>query len=177
PRLEALEHRDVPSTLMVTTPADTGCWGDGSLRGEILAAASGDQIVFAPSLAGQTITLTSGTELYLAKDLTIQGLGAGLLTVRGCGSRVCEIAPGATDTITCLTVANGVGDTGGGLYNEGTLTLGNCTLSGNAAPAGYGGGVFNTGTLTVNASTLCGNAADNNGGAIFNDTGTLTVSG
>src|SRR5262249_46308999 len=94
PALEALEHRDLPSTCVVTNPSDTGGWGDGSLRGEILAAASGDQIVFAPGLAGQTITLTSGTELYLAKDLTIQGLVAGLLTVRGCGSRVFEIAPG-----------------------------------------------------------------------------------
>src|SRR5215831_15831598 len=94
PRLEALEHRDLPSTLVVTNPSDSGGLGDGSLRGEILAAASGDQIVFDPSLSGQTITLSSGTELLLDKDLTIQGLGADQLTVRGNNNRVFEIAAG-----------------------------------------------------------------------------------
>jgi hypothetical protein len=46
--------------------------GAGSLRAEIAAARSKDTIVFAPSLKGQTITLTSG-ELLIDKDLTIAG--------------------------------------------------------------------------------------------------------
>jgi hypothetical protein len=45
------------STLLVTSPADSG---PGSLRAVIVAAQSGDQIVFDQSLSGQTITLTSG---------------------------------------------------------------------------------------------------------------------
>jgi hypothetical protein len=62
------------------------------------------------------------------------------------------------------------------LYNLGTLTVGNSTLSGNAAPGFYGsgGGIFNFGTLTVSDSTLSGNSALF-GGGIDND-GTLTVS-
>jgi hypothetical protein len=67
PRLEVLEDRTVPSTLTVTSAADSGT---GSLRAEIAAAQSGDTINFAPSLAGQTITLTSG-ELAINKSLTI----------------------------------------------------------------------------------------------------------
>ena len=57
PRLEPLEERTVLSTWMVTSTADSG---DGSLRTVIAAAQDGDQIVFDPSLHGQTITLTSG---------------------------------------------------------------------------------------------------------------------
>ena len=55
PRLEALEARLVLSTLTVTSAADSGL---GSLHAAIAAAGSGDTIVFAPSLDGQTIRLT-----------------------------------------------------------------------------------------------------------------------
>src|SRR5262249_32055240 len=78
PRVEALEVRDVPSTLTVTNNLDTGIAGDGSLRGEIAAAKNNDTIVFAPSLSGQTITLYSfdsngvvvDGELVINKNLT-----------------------------------------------------------------------------------------------------------
>src|SRR6516164_11736300 len=79
PRLEALEGRWLPSTLTVTNNLDSG---RGSLRAEIAAAQSGDTIVFAPNLNGQTITLTSG-ELSITKGLTIQGPGTGQVTVSG----------------------------------------------------------------------------------------------
>jgi hypothetical protein len=66
----------MPSTLTVTNKMDSG---RGSLRAEITAANSGDTVVFAPSLNGQTITLASG-ELSIAKGLTIQRPGASQLT-------------------------------------------------------------------------------------------------
>src|SRR5262249_12106523 len=56
PWLEDLECRNLPSTLMVLTNADSGT---GSLRDTIAAANRGDTIVFDSSLDGQTITLTS----------------------------------------------------------------------------------------------------------------------
>src|SRR5262245_44987171 len=76
--LEALEDRTVPSTLTVTNNLDTGAVGDGSLRGEIAAAQSGDVLNFAPTLLGQTITLTGG-ELAITKSLDIEGPGANQL--------------------------------------------------------------------------------------------------
>src|SRR5262249_48962838 len=105
PRLEALERRDVPSTLTVTSTADNGL---GSLRDEIAAAHSGDTIGFDPSLAGQTIALTSG-ELAISKSLAIQGPGAGLLAISGTGpSRVFDVtAAGAVVTLTGLTIEGG----------------------------------------------------------------------
>src|SRR5262249_57107925 len=85
PRLEALEDRTVLSTLTVTNNLDTGVAGDGSLRGEIAAAQSGDTLIFAGSLLGQTIRLTNG-ELAITKSLDIEGPGAKQLTVSGCGA-------------------------------------------------------------------------------------------
>jgi len=88
-----------------------------------------------------------------------------------------------------LTVSNstlsgnsaGVGELGGGIFNDnsGTLTVSNSTLSGNSGgvhTSNAGGGIFNNfgGTVTVSNSTLSANSADT-GGGIFND-GTLTVS-
>src|SRR5215471_4691311 len=72
PTLEVLEGRALPSTLTVMNTSDTGVSGDGSLRGEIKAAASGDTIEFAGNVRGQTITLSSG-ELMIDKSLDIEG--------------------------------------------------------------------------------------------------------
>ena len=101
PTLEALETRSLLSTLTVTNLGDTGVSGDGSLRGEIAAAANGDQIVFARSLDGQTITLNGDNgPLDLDKDLTIRGPGAARLTISGNNAtEVFSIDAGATDTI------------------------------------------------------------------------------
>jgi hypothetical protein len=159
PRLEALEERWLPSTLTVTNNLDSGA---GSLRAEIAVANNKDTIVFDNRLSGQTISLTSG-ELLVNKNLTIQGLGAGQLTVgNGYASRVFEIQAGATVTIAGLTIANGLADWGGGIDNAGTLTVSGCTLTGNQG--GHGGGIYNSGTLTVNGCTLTGNVAGYGGG-------------
>jgi hypothetical protein len=67
------------------------------------------------------------------------------------------------------------------MYNLGTLTVSDSTLSGKSGGGGSGGGMYNLGTLTVTNSTLSGNSAtgindpSGSGGGIWND-GTLTVS-
>src|SRR5262249_52127117 len=141
PHLEALEDRWVPSTLTVTNILDTGAAGDGSLRGEIAAAQSGDTINFAPDLAGQTITLTNG-ELAITKSLDIEGPGANQLTVSGNGaSRVFDISGGTTVSIAGLTMTDGMANgsspvlasNGGAILNYGNLTLFNDVLSNNQA--------------------------------------------
>src|SRR5262245_64582856 len=79
PRLEILEDRTVPSTLTVLNALDKG---PGSLRDTINNAMSGDTILFAPSLAGQTIALTSD-QLTINKSLDIEGPGASQLAISG----------------------------------------------------------------------------------------------
>ena len=80
PRLVALEERTLLSVLTVQNTNDSGT---GSLRAEVAAAQSGDTIVFSPKVHGQTITLTSGPVVDTGTSLTIQGPGAGLVTVSG----------------------------------------------------------------------------------------------
>lgn len=199
PRLEVLEGRDVPSTLTVTSFGDNG---RGSLRYEIAAAQSGDTIAFKKSLSGGTIYLTSGNELFIGKNLTIQGPGAGLLTITPFNwntSRIFEVGPGATVTLSGLTITHGGGyaarpgtgsyaydGDGGAILNHGTLTMSGCTLSNNSAippadsatfgnPGSHGGAIFSTGVLTVNGCTLSSNSADYGGGIA--NAGTATVNG
>jgi predicted outer membrane repeat protein len=194
PRLEALEDRWLPSTLTVT---DTQNSGRGSLRAEIAAAQNGDTIVFSPKLDGKTITLTTG-ELDLTKNLTIQGPGAGQLTISGnsanwysdysttrntYASRVFEVAQNVTVTLSGLTISNGDGLAGytlgqhpsdydgGGILDHGTLMVSGCTVSNNHANAG--GGIYSDGTLTVSGCTVSGNHAI--GGAGIANSGTATL--
>ncbi len=65
---------------------------------------------------------------------------------------------------------------GGGIYNVGTLTLTNSTVSGNSATAGAGGGIDNIfGTVSLFNSTVSGNSADFGRGGGINNFGTLTL--
>jgi hypothetical protein len=122
--------------------------------------------------------------------LVIHGNGATLQRSTAGGTpdfRLFEIDAGADVTIDGLTVMNGhvvALSFGGGIFNGGTLTVSNTTLSGNSASgsfpfSGFGGGIFNRlGTLTVTNSTLSDNSATvggGNGGGISNNLGTVTV--
>jgi hypothetical protein len=194
PQLESLDDRLVPSTLIVTNNLG---FGTGSLRDEINSAQSGDTIIFASNLSGQIIQLASNNpygsspiELLVTKNLTIQGPIAGLTIDANNVARAFEIASGAHVTISGLTIADGNGKTGaydpsptwyygGGILNEGTLTLNGCVVNGNIAGAsgiGWGGGVANFGTMTMSGCWVTGNTAGNAGGGVYN-TGALTVTG
>jgi CSLREA domain-containing protein len=63
--------------------------------------------------------------------------------------------------------ANQSGGDGGGIRNDGTMSVVRSTVSSNTT-VGYGGGVFNNGTLEVVNSTISGNAASIAGGGVGN---------
>ena len=185
------------ATITVTNTNDSGA---GSLRQAIADAHDGDTIDF--GVTG-TITLTSG-ELLVDKNVTINGPDSNSLTVDGNhASRVFHVSGGVTATIGGLTITNGSASAsgsfqnrnGGGIYNDhSTLTVSNCTVSGNSASdsLGQGGGICNAGyltgyfgygsaTLEVINCTVRDNVADLEGGGIFNNgqsgSATLTVTG
>lgn len=158
PRLEVerLEQRWVPST--VTNLNDAGA---GSLRQAILDTPAGGTVDFQSGLSG-TIVLTSG-ELGIGKALTIDGPGAGVITVSGNkASRVFDVT-GSTVAITGLTITDGFASTGdasfnsggGGLFisNQSQVTITDCVISGNSS-AIVGGGINDTGTLSIVSSTI-----------------------
>jgi hypothetical protein len=162
--------------------------GMGSLRQAISDTPAGGTVEFQPGLSG-TITLTTG-ELGIAKDLTIAGPGADVITVSGNhASRVFDVAATFTVSLSGLTIADGLAITtladGGGIRNNsGALTVTGSVLSGNTASGskgvafGFGGGIFNSlGTVTVTDSILSGNTAtgDLAGGGGIDNFSTLTV--
>ena len=164
------------ATIVVTSTADNG---PGTLRAALAGAASNDVITFAVSLPA-TITLTSG-ELFLPANVTINGPGAGNLSISGNNSgRVFHIGPSITVNISGLTIRDGLalgGSIGAGIYIENAaLTLAKCTITNNQVNSGPGGGIHNDhGTLAVTNCTISNNRASN-GGGIFNNFSTLTVS-
>jgi len=115
-----------------------------------------------------TIKLQSVLPL-IQSSVNILGPGARQLTVSGAKAyQVLTINSGAAVYISSLTIANGFAyDSGGGILNNGTLTVTNSTFSGNSATLD-GGGISNSGTLTVSNSTFSGNSATGAGGSIFN---------
>ncbi|HUF54112.1 MAG TPA: choice-of-anchor Q domain-containing protein [Dehalococcoidia bacterium] len=78
--------------------------------------------------------------------------------------------PDATATINnSLVMGNSaIAENGGGIFNFGTMTLNNTTVSNNNANQ-HGGGIFNTGTLQLNNSTVSFNGAGQRGGGIWNE--------
>ncbi|MCL4300138.1 MAG: CSLREA domain-containing protein [Anaerolineae bacterium] len=177
----------------VNTAADDESDGCGvgycTLREAITDAADGNTITFAGSY---TIYLNSQLNIF-AQTVTLDG-ETNTVTISGdsggdgtANVRVFYIGDSSVVTLTHLSIVSGTTNSGGGgIYNTGTLTVQDCTLSGNSASDGDGGGIYNVqgalaqGILTVQDSTLSGNSATgefSRGGGISNYQGILTMQG
>lgn len=185
PTLQILEDRLAPALLTVTNANDAG---GGSLRAAILAAnatAAADVINFAPGLANQTITMTTG-QYTITKPLTIVGLGSSKLTLdTNNASRIFNVDDGAAAKIAVsisglrLTRGNAFSGNGAGILNQEALTVVGCLFDHNFASfnLGSGGGIYNNGgTLALTNSTLSDNGAVL-GGGIYSLGGTVTLTG
>jgi hypothetical protein len=215
PTFLELEGRALLSTIVVNSPTDTPVVGETDLRQAIaLANTNGgaesitfDKTVFRtpqtinldPALGQLELSDQTGTE-------TITGPRAGVTihgnyTTSGIANSVFEIEPGATATLSGLTITGGNNAIyGGGVDDQGTATLIDCTVSGNAGggivnnfgsatltdctisnnSAGFygfggGGGVWSYGTTKLTNCTISGNSAPTGGGlANYGGTTTLT---
>jgi hypothetical protein len=121
--------------------------------------------------------------IVVDKEVLIFGEGASSTIVQAddgpdtAVDRVFTIAPGVSVTIQDMTIrygrAAGSPARGGGILNNGTLTLkrvavrDNRAVGSEASPGGKaeGGGIFNDGSLTVVQSTVSGNEAQAGDGA------------
>jgi hypothetical protein len=168
--------------LIVTTASDAVSHSGLSLRDAIAIANTdaavglSDTITFDQNLNGATITLTQGQLELTGGSGTTTIDGGGQIAISGNNaSRVFDVAGGAQGVLTGLTIAKGkvLTDDGGGIYNEGTLTVSNSIFSGDSAGFG-GGGIYNAGPLSVNNCVFSGNSAET-GAGILADGSTLTV--
>jgi hypothetical protein len=159
-----------------------------TVQNAINQSGSGDLIDLAPGMYTENVTVN--------QSVTIQGDAFNPSIMNGGG-----IGPGfiinATDTgsnplaatLSMMTITNGnagdsAGNHGGGIQNNGSLTVVQSTINGNRATGTAfptnGGGIWNSsvGTLTVINSTISGNQSHGPGfgpgGGIFNS-GTTTL--
>jgi hypothetical protein len=148
---------------------ETGNNGDGQHQNNFLA------VTFVNPQTGQplggTITLQAVLPA-IEESYNIVGPGAADLTVNGNANpgSVYTIDAGVTSTISGETIKNGSPNgSGGGVFNNGNLTLVSDTVTNNKAGAS-GGGAFNAAgaTLTVQNTDITGNTATNFGGGIAN---------
>jgi len=111
--------------------------------------------------------------------LTITGAGAADTSIERSSAffRLVHVAATGSLTLRELTVQGFLllGGDGGGIRNDGTLTIINSTLTGNVG--GVGGGIFNEGALTITGSTVSGNHGFFAVGGIYNTAdGTVILS-
>jgi hypothetical protein len=204
PELLPLEDRQLLSTFTVENTSDTvisGVPASGTLRWAIEQAdqAGGtDSIDFDPSVFGTAQTITLGqllTPIEISTAITINGPGAGLLTINGNNDGgVFEVESGVSATITNVTITgaslgnNGAIDDLGslslstctitdntisGVYVAGTADISDCTITGNNSYSGAGVYVKG-GTATITDSTLSDNTGAQGGGVCDEGTATLT---
>lgn len=163
---------------LVTSAADDGA---GTLREAIEGPNSANIIRFDPDVfdgspGANTIALASGLQILdrtlsidastLERGVTLNGGGHSRLFVRHSG----------TATIRNLTISNCRGAQGGGVRNDGTLTLLDSAIVGNHATI-LGGGILNntTKSLSIVNSTIANNTVTGDGGGIFNNAGACSL--
>jgi CSLREA domain-containing protein len=181
------------AVIKPTTFSDeSGGGGECSLREAILAANTDAAFGGCPAGAGaDTIPLAAGTytlsipvgttgddgDLDVTGQLTISGAGGTPAVIDGAGiDRVIQVLPTGHLTALGFTIRNGrTAHSGGGIRNEGTLTLSRVTVSGNETTASYGGGIANAGTAIMSLTnvTVSGNRAEGDGGGIDQGNGGL----
>jgi parallel beta-helix repeat protein/predicted outer membrane repeat protein len=159
------------------TVSNTNDAGTGSLRAAIISANADNtatpgspHIINATGIIG-TISLQSALP-DIVNHVTINGPVASSLTItRGVAApfRILRVNGTYTVAIVRVIITNGSSIAGGGVANSGgTVTLTNCTISGNTS-TNAGGGILNAGgEMTLTNCTISDNSATNNGGGISN---------
>ena len=127
------------------------------------------RFVLSLSSDGDVVDLAAGTytegDLRIDSDVLIRGAGADASVVQAAVTqgaatdRVFWVRSSATAAFEDLTIRHGnPDDSGGGILNDGEVTVTRCVITGNAATTG--GGLENEGHATLIETTVSGNAAE-----------------
>ena len=171
--------------FMAAAMADGGITTWAQLQTAINNAGSGDTITLTRNLtAGSndvalqihgTVTLDLNGFTLNRNQSSANMFGSAIYVPAGASLTVRDSSGNRTGAIT-----GGYAEMGGGIWNEGTLTITGGTITGNYAynnnGGGAGGGIYNTGTLTMSGGTISGNTADLGGGLLNDGDGTASLS-
>ncbi len=138
---------------------------------------------FQLTLLGFGEQLAASGDLDLNEQIIINGAGSGQTTIDGLLlDRIFDIATGVNAQISNLTITRGTAaagqEDGGGIRNQGNLTLQNVILTGNAA-AGAGGAIASFGPTSVlnitNGLMTNNNSSGSTGGGALYTSSTTTI--
>ena len=106
----------------------------------------------APAIYTENLTISISLNIFGSNATTTIVDGGGIGTVFVISSTTANVK------FSKLTIRNGHGNYGGGIYSVGTLTINNSTISGNSASFGGGGIELSHGaSATINNSTITAN--------------------
>ncbi len=169
------------SYIMVIIPAVLAYCTLRAAVEEANALPGEDTIVLGPgtyrlTLSGRDEDAARTGDLDITDSVQIIGTGADITIIDGNGlDRIMDIHGSNTRVILSnLTISNGNMDDGGGIKNEGDLTLSGVILRDNSS-SGAGGAVYNTGQCHLVNSSLSVNQASSGGGASNSFTGSLSI--
>ena len=148
---------------------------------QIIGATNGTTIIDAGALTDERVfdVITGGATF---QNLTITGGSTGIDGDSGAGIRINGNTTVVVDNV--VVIDNHAAEDGGGIANDGELTVTDSIITGNTA-GDDGGGIFSetsSGGLTVTDSTISSNMTADRGGGIFSFNGDVelnrvTVSG
>jgi hypothetical protein len=123
--------------------------------------------------SNRTIRLLSNERMFTVKQNVtfILDNNITLMGHNGNGHHIVNVEGGTFKMNAGATIT---GNTGGGVYNNGTFTMSGGTISSNNAK--NGSGIYNDETFTMSGGTIFGNNASERGGGVYNS-GTFTMSG
>lgn len=118
---------------------------------------------------GGTVYVLNGvyneSNITISKTITLNALGD--VCINSANASLFTVTPSGVFTVNNITFMNANGYSGSTFYNNGKLTLNNISII-NSTASTYGGGIYNNGDLTVINSTFSSNKAKF-GGVISNN--------
>jgi hypothetical protein len=181
---DAPAGESTPDTIVFASSLTGGTINLDPGQGQLILSGGGDLSIIGPGGVSSGVTVSgqgnirvfnmipSAAQLVTLMNLTVADGNPGAANNGGA-----IFNAGMDTTLTNVVVTRSqvpMLGLGGGIYNNGSLTLNNTTVSGNK---GYrGGGIYNQGELTINTgSRIVSNVAENSGGGIYNDSGQATI--
>ena len=156
----------IPAEAATHTVCSSGC-DFTSIQAAVNAASPGDEINVGAGVFAGGVTIST--------DLTIGGGGPSVTTVDGGGSGSVFEIQNATVVLRDMTIRGGSATNGGGVRNDGDLTIENCDIVNNFAD--MGAGVYNDmiGQVVITTTTISGNEAMSVGGGLINQGGPVVI--